>query len=151
MKKTPTGKKPQNPKPILKWQKGPYNRHATFQFILPYPFLLLCRLMEVTPEEVIRDFTDNLSCGSYKREGREEAKEHLVNYFIAHGYGRHHYSEEDIRQMFTEMDALGLLFPKNGKAKLIDLYAKWREGHQRYWFKKWFHKPRRKRLKGEGL
>lgn len=53
--------------------------------------------MDVTPEDVIRDFTDNLSCGSWKREGRDKAKEYLINYFITHGYGQHHYSEEDIR------------------------------------------------------
>jgi len=42
------------------------------------------------------------------------------------------------------MDALGLLFPSDGKMELIDLYADWRNKHQTYWFKKWFRKPRRK-------
>lgn len=149
MKKDPTGK--QQRKPELKWQTGAYDRHAEVKFVLPYQFLLLCRLVEKSPEEIIRDFTDNLSCGSWKREGRDEAKEHLINYFVAHGYGQHHYSEEDIRQMFKEMDALGLLFPNDGKMKLIDLYASWRDKHHTYWFKKWFRKPRRKLSKKEGL
>lgn len=96
--------------------------------------------MDVTPEDVIRDFTDNLSCGSWKREGRDKAKEHLINYFITHGYGQHHYSEEDIRGMFKEMDALGLLFPRDGKSKLVDLYADWWDKQHTYFFifKKWF-------------
>lgn len=145
MKKTSTKKNPQaRPKPTLKWQTGDYNRHAEFKFILPYPFLLLCRLVDKTPEELIRDFTDNLSCGSWKREGRDDAKAHLINYFIAHGYGQDHYNEEDLREIFREMDALGLLFPADGKMKLIDLYANWREKHHKYWFKKWFRKTRRK-------
>ena len=145
MKKTSTNKRVRRkPKPELKWQTGDFDRHAEFKFILPYQFLLLCRLMDVTPEVIIRDFTDNLSCGSWKREGRDPAKEHLINYFIAHGYGQHHYSEEDIREMFKEMDALGLLFPRNGKRKMVDLYADWRDKHHSYWFKKWFRKPRRK-------
>ena len=139
--KTSSRKKP---KPELKWQTGRYDRHAEFRFFLPYQFLLLCRLMDVTPEEVIRDFTDNLSCGSWKREGRDKAKEHLINYFIEHGYGKHHYDENDVREMFKEMDALGMLFPKDGKTKMVDLYADWRKKHHTYWFKKWFRKPRRK-------
>jgi hypothetical protein len=146
-KKQPTRKR----KPELKWQTGDYERYAQFNFILPYQFLLLCRLVDVTPEQVVVDFTDNLSCGSWKREGRDKAKEHLINYFIAHGYGQQHYSEEDIRQMFKEMDALGLLFPTNGKRKMVDLYADWRDKHHTWWFKKWFRKPRRKLSKGEAV
>ncbi|HEV7780575.1 MAG TPA: hypothetical protein VGO58_04880 [Chitinophagaceae bacterium] len=145
MKKTLKRKGVQRkPRPELKWQTGDYERHAEFRFILPYQFLLLCRLVDITPEEMVRDFMDNLSCGSWKREGRDKAKEHLADYFIAHGYGRHHYSEEEIREMFREMDALGLLFPREGKTKLLDLYAAWRDKHSGYWFRKWFRKPGRR-------
>lgn len=152
MKKNSTGKQQRRKiKPELKWQTGAYARDANFTLFLPYPFLLLCRLVDKTPQEIIRDFTDNLSCSSWKREGRDQAKEHLINYFIAHGYGQHHYVEEDIRQMFKEMDALGSLFPSDGNMKLIDLYSNWRKKHQTYWFKKWFHKPRRKLSKREVL
>lgn len=78
MRKTSTKKRiQQKPQPILKWQTGDYDRYAEFKFILPYPFLLLCRLVDKTPEDIIRDFADNLSCGSWKREGRDEAKAHF--------------------------------------------------------------------------
>jgi hypothetical protein len=93
-------------KPKLKWQTGDYDRRPELNFTLPYQFLLLCRLMDTIPRQMILDFTDNLSCGSWKREGRDKAKEHLTNYFIAHGYGQQHYCEEDIREIFKEMDAL---------------------------------------------
>ena len=152
MKKNSTEKGvQQKPQPLLKWQTGDYERHAKFKFFLPYQFLLLCRLVDKTPEDIILDFADNLSCGSWKREGRDQAKEHLINYFIAHEYGQHHYSEEDIRQMFKEMDALGSLFPTNAKMKLIDLYADWRDKHHTYFFKKWLKKPGRKLSKKEGV
>jgi hypothetical protein len=49
----------QKPKPNLKWQTGDYERHADFRFTLPYQFLLLCKLLNVTPEQVLRDFMDN--------------------------------------------------------------------------------------------
>lgn len=78
MKKTSIKKSVQRkPQPVLKWQTGDYDRHAEFKFVLPYPFLLLCRLVDKTPEDIIRDFADNLSCGSWKREGRDEAKAHF--------------------------------------------------------------------------
>ena len=145
MKETSTNKRaPRKHKPELKWQTGDYDRYAKYEFILPYQFLLLCKLMDITPEKVVSDFMDNLSCGSWKREGRDGAKEHLINYFIAHGYGQHHYAETDIREIFKEMDALGLLFPRDGNIKLVDLYADWRDKHHTYFFKKWFKKPRRK-------
>jgi hypothetical protein len=100
--------------------------------------------MDITPEQMVRDFMDNLSCGSWNRQGRDKAKEHLINYFIEHGYGQHYYKEDDVREIFKEMDAIGLLFPNNGNSKMVDLYAKWRDKHQTYWFKQWFRKPRRK-------
>lgn len=145
MKKTRTKEKiPAKRKPQMKWQTGAYDRYAEFRFILPYPFLLLCRLMDITPEGLVRDFTDNLACGSFKREGRDEAKEHLINYFIEHGYGQHQYTEADIRRMFREMDAVGMLFPFGAKDKMMERYATWREEYLRYWFKHWINKPRRK-------
>lgn len=128
----------------MKWQTGAYDSHANFSFILPYQFLLLCRLVDKTPEEVIRDFTDNLACDSWNRAGRDQAKQFLFEYFLAMGYGQDRYKDEEIRQMFAEMDALGSLFPVKGKMKLIDLYAKWRDKQHTYWFKKWFQKIRRK-------
>lgn len=131
-------------KPKLKWQTGDYEQHTQFKFFLPQQFLLVCKLTDVTPHRVLSDFMDNLSCAVWKREGRDAAKEHLVNYFIVHGYGQHHYSETEIRTMFKELDALGLMFPKTGKPKMLDLYAEWRDKHQAYWFKHWFKKPKRK-------
>jgi hypothetical protein len=152
VKKSPTNKKGQGrPKPELKWQTGAYDRHAEYKFILPYQFLLLCKLMDVTPEKVIRDFMENLSCDSWKRQGKDKAKEHLINYFIEYGYGQCHYTEEDIRTMFKEMDALGLLFPVNAKENLLNAYAKWRDKHNSYWFKQWFRKTRRKLSKSNPL
>lgn len=132
------------PKPNLKWQSGDYSRSGDFKFLLPYQFLLLCKLMEITPLQVIRDFMHNLDCGSWKREGRDMAKQKLIEYFIEQGYGQRHYTSQDIQQIFTEMDAIGMLFPANGKRKIIDHYASWREKYHRYWFKKWFRKSRRK-------
>jgi hypothetical protein len=141
-KKSATAKK-KTVKPGFEWQTDAYERNAEFRFILPEQFLLLCKLVGVPPEEMIRDFMDNLSCASWHRKGRDEAKAHLINYFIMHGYGQHHYTEEDIRTMFKEMDALGLLFPENGSREAIDRYAAWRDEHHIYWFNKWFTKLRR--------
>ena len=69
-------------KPLFKWQIEAYKRHANFTFFLPYQFLLLCKLLQVTPEEVIRDFTINLDCVSWEPEGRDIAKQHLINYLL---------------------------------------------------------------------
>jgi len=129
-----------------KWQKGPFARQAAYQWILPYPFLLLCRLVDVTPEQVLLDFMDNLSHGSWNREGREDAKQHLVAYFLAQGYGNALYNEASIRSIFRELDALGMLFPKEGDAKLLQLFEQWRRRHEDRWFRYWYHRPIRKRL-----
>jgi len=135
-------KPPKKDKPKIKWQTGEYERCAIFRFTLPQQFLLLCKLTDTTPRQMLADFMDNLDCGAWKREGRDTAKAKLVDYFIEHGYGQQHYTAADIRTIFKEMDAIGMVWPN--KMKLIDLSAKWRKKYQAYWFKKWFRKPVRK-------
>jgi len=58
-------------KPDMDWQVKKYARTQEFRFTLPYQFLLLCKLIEVPPGQLLLDFMDNLSCGSWKREGRD--------------------------------------------------------------------------------
>ena len=144
MKKTVASTVPPGNKPAWKWQTGDYSPKADLQIIYPQPFLLLCKLLEVTPEQLIIDFIDNLSCSNWKRSGRDDAKSHLVNYFIEHGYGQHFYTKEDICSIFREMDAAGMVWPENGSMKLLELSAHWRNRYQKYWFKQWFRKTRRK-------
>lgn len=119
------------------WQTGDYAKHATYRFILPLPFLMLCRLTNTRPEDILTDFMDNLSCGSWKRDGRDDAKMHLIDYFVAHGYGQPGYSAETIRQMFSELDALGKVWPEQAELDLLELSAKWRDAFQEYWLNKW--------------
>jgi hypothetical protein len=130
----------------FEWQTGAYSRNAEFRFVLPNQFLLLCKLMNMTPEDMIQDFMDNLSCSSWKRADRDKAKAYLIDYFVTHGYGQSHYTEKDIREMFKEMDALGSLFPENGDNEVIDKYATWRDAYHIYWFNKWFNRVRRSPL-----
>ena len=124
-------------KPVMKWQTGEFQRTQTIKFELPLQFLMLCKLVDMSPQELLADFMDNLSCGSWKREGREKARQLLVEYFIEHGYGKGLYSEEDLRNMFRELDAMAFLFPKDGHSQILDAYSAWRESHQLYWFNKW--------------
>ena len=143
-KKKSVKNKPRKPKPILKWQTGAYDRYAEFEFWIPYQSLLLSKLTDVTPKKLVPDFLDNLSCEAWAREGRDKAKEYLINYFIEMGYGQPNYTEADLRDVFKEMDAVAMLFPANGKMKLTNSYSKWRSKHYNFWFKKWFRKIRRK-------
>ena len=131
-------------KPELKWQTGDYEEIQEYRYILPYPFLLLCKLWNTTPDNLLSDFMDNLGCGSWKREGRDEAKVNLLNYALEMNYGQQHYTKEDMLQMFTELDAIGMLWPRDAKEKMQDLHVKWRDEYYNFWFKKWHNKYRRK-------
>jgi hypothetical protein len=121
----------------MKWQTGEFEQTQTITFDLPQQFLMLCKLANVSPQQLLSDFIDNLSNGSWKREGREKARHLLADYFIEHGYGKDHYSPDELREMFAELDAMAFLFPKNGNVSQLDVYSVWRTSHQQYWFEKW--------------
>lgn len=137
-------------KPVMKWQTGAYQRSQTFKFELPPQFLMLCKLVNVAPEQMLTEFMDHLSFSSFRREGKDKARQALSEYFIAAGYGNGQYSEDELKCMFREMDAIGMLFPKDADAETIDAYAEWRASHQAYWFDKW-QKLKTRHLEGSLL
>lgn len=126
------------------WQIEEYSRHQELKFTLPYSFLLLCKLLEVTPRQMLIDFMDNLSFGSWKSEGTQAARTKLKEYVEQQGYGTPFFSSEELNQIFEELNAIGLLYPKNANEKIIDLHVEWRRQYQPYWFEKWYHKKNRK-------
>ena len=135
---------PKGIKPDLKWQIKDFARTQELRFHFPNGFLLLCKLLDTPPDDIIDDFIHNLSCGSWKREGRDEAKLFLQRYVTEMKYGQLHYTELDIKQMFTELDAIGMLWPQNAKEKFRSLNVKWRDKYYNWWFKKWNKKYHRK-------
>jgi hypothetical protein len=126
--------------PSPEWQTGEFSQHASFRFVLPYQFLLLCKLMDLTPRQALTDFMENLAHGSWKREGRDTVRERLKEYFIGHGYGIHLYSPDDISTIFEELNAIGMLFPKNADAALLDMHSAWRTKYYTFWFQKWYRR-----------
>jgi hypothetical protein len=108
-------------------------------------FLLLCKLVQVPPEKMLRDFMTNVGCDSWNRSSNEAQRTTATAYFMECGYGQDFYTPEDLRQIIWELDAIGGLWPQGAKMELIDLQAKWRDKYQEYWFKKWYRKIRRKK------
>lgn len=136
------------PPPELSWQIEDFAKIQEYRFHLPYGFLLLCKLWDTTPHQIITDFVENLAHGSYKPEVTELAKPHLQQYIIEMGYGQQrYYNIEDIKTMFKELDAIGMLWPQNAKMKFIEMHARWRDKYYNWWFKKWYKKPRRNQPK----
>ena len=149
VKRQPVKRKRGVLEPHMPWQKDEYSRLLELHTFLPYGFLLLCKLWNATPQTLLSDFMYNLAHGAWKREGRKAAKSMLVQYILAMGYGQQQYTERDIENMFSELDALGLLFP-NGNEKVRDLYVQWRDEHYKYWFDKWYYKYKRNDVSDAG-
>lgn len=124
----------------MEWQTGDFSRHASFRFTLPHQFLLLCKLVNVTPFQILSDFMNNLACGSLGREGRGQAKETLIAYFIEHGYGQDIFTPAELTAIFKEMDAIGLLYPRDAAPLELEQHVEWRAMYHDYWFRKWYYR-----------
>jgi len=143
--KTKQPPKKREPEPRYKWEKGAYCRSQEIRFTLPWQFLYLCKLTGVTPYEMLDQFMNNLGHESWKRHPNDGVRQAAIDYFMQCGYGQDFYSPEELRSMFKELDAIGSLWPRSGKMKLIDRHAKWRNKYPDYWFKKWYYQVRRKK------
>jgi len=138
-------KKKEPVKPVEKPKQGPYSREQDIRLDLPYQFMLLCKLVQVPPERMLRDFMTNVGRDSWDRSPNETKRTTALAYFMECGYGQDFYTPEDLRQIFWYMDAIGGLWPRGAKMEMIDLQAKWRNRYYKYWFKKWYYKVRRRK------
>ncbi|MFL9485721.1 hypothetical protein ACI6Q2_23285 [Chitinophagaceae bacterium LWZ2-11] len=137
MKKKPSSRQTitRRNKPTMKWQTGAYDRRPVFSFCLPYQFLLLCKLMDVTPRNVLWHFMENLSGECRMQDRKEKAQDHLTAYFLEMGYGSDRYTSDDIRRMFKEMNAIASLWPTGADNTIMDTHNQWRAAYHKYWFK----------------
>jgi hypothetical protein len=133
------------PEPRYKWEKGAYRRIQDRRITYPWQFLYLCKLCAITPDDVLNQFLSDMGQESFKRSNNPQVRQITIEYFIQRGYGQDFYTEQDIRKMFGELDAIGSLWPQDANMKLIDRHAKWRNKYQDYWFKKWYYKVRRRK------
>lgn len=123
--------------PAMPWQIGPYARFTEFSFPIPYHALLLCKVLEVTPEDLLRDFLAMLSPGCNDVFHQSKKHAHLVDYIIRAEYGAQRYKEQEIRDMFTELNAISTLSPDGGSEDFREKHYRWREEYYNFWFKKW--------------
>jgi hypothetical protein len=126
-------------KPAMKWQKGEYAEVQDMRFLVPYSFLLLCKLWGTTPYRVLNDFMDNLSCGSWHRQDRDEAKVYLKHYALGMGYGNEYYTGHDKQKMFTELEAIGIDWLQSGRNRSLKKRIRRRDRQYNQWYKKWRH------------
>lgn len=129
--------------PRYDWQVGPYSGVLQADLSIPQNVLLLCKLAGIEPIRVIKDVLESLSLHKDESDKWGTARKFLIDYFIAMGYGKEFYSEEDRRLMIAQLKHLDSLFPSDAGMSLIELHAKWRNKYEKYWLKKWYYKIRR--------
>lgn len=119
-----------------KHRQKQYSQHQELSLILPQQFLLICRLLQVNPQQVLIQFMTNLGQEGYA--AGEEQKTTAKDYFLSCEYGQETYTYGEIDKIFEDLKTIGALWPKDAKMSMIDLHRKWRKHYYRYWYKKWY-------------
>lgn len=141
----------------MKNRKHPFNKYEVlhedyasknrdYNLSVPANFRMLCAITETRPEKILHDFMWNVSYMMTKAS--DEQRKAAAEYFILCGYGQDMYPEQDIRQIFRELDAKRCLWPDRDDQAINDeqrdLHYTWGHMYMQCWFKKWFWKVRRK-------
>jgi hypothetical protein len=103
----------------------------TIKLEIPKQLQMLCELLDITPQEVLQGFINDLSLeiGSNGSDERRMA----VEYFLRVGYGTHRYEWEDIETMFDGLNWLRFQqYEKKGTA-----FKALQKQFLEEWFREW--------------
>jgi hypothetical protein len=118
-----------------------YSADQDFHLIIPYQFLLLCRLLDAPPQHVLYEFMCNAGFEHYSSGQEQKAK--AMEYFISCGYGQKFLVEDEIRLLFKELDSIACLWPTATHKKFISSHRNWRNKYYLFFYTKWYRKLRR--------
>ncbi|MDH7461388.1 hypothetical protein QEG73_08855 [Chitinophagaceae bacterium 26-R-25] len=112
-------------------------RLVEYNLVLPLSLQLVCKLVRISPETILKDFMEILAHQSISSRKDEKPHMLLVDYFIAMTHRQSDYATDDIRQMFREAQAISDLWPSGADKKVIDMHRKWQDEYVKYWLEKW--------------
>ena len=130
-----TGKKPAV-LPRMSWQKEEYSRVGEYKFVLPYEFLLITKLLGITPRELLRNFIDHLCGCSVTKTTDALARQKLVEYLVLLKPGTG-LSSDDIWKMFGELQALTIPDLSEADEEMLNHFEAWKNHYLHHWYHKW--------------
>lgn len=110
------------------------SRVVHYKLVVPAQFTLLCEAMNLDMGKVLCDFMASLGMESYGK-GKKSTKA-AVRYFLNCGYDQGRPSRT-LRQMFRELKAIGVLWPKDAAKEVLEQHVMWRTRYYHYWLLRW--------------
>lgn len=106
---------------------------------IPRQLMLLCDLLETTPQAVLQAFINDASL-EVNSSGSDERRM-AVEYFMRVGYGMHRYEFDQVEQMFDGLNWLRWQWPGNDKEKEKEDLQQ-RKNYLKRWHREWKSKKR---------
>lgn len=117
----------------------PYAVSQIIDFSFPFAFIALCKMLQVTPMEILMGLTYDI--GSEVSVSNGLVHQRATEYFLSQGYGQGLFTKEQVRQMIAELGIVKGLVDFNDIGKVEHNYfPQWgrlRESYYRVWEKKW--------------
>lgn len=113
-----------------------YAQEQNIQLTLPLHVVHLCKMLEVSPKEIILDLIYSIGKSCKKANG--DFEEAATEYFLEKGYGQELFTERQIRQMMVGLIALEIVFPSDSEDR--DAFRRWQRLSKTYldlWTLKW--------------
>jgi len=130
-------------------KSDPFAREQVVRLSTPFPLWNLCKLLEVTPIQIVDDLFKNIGSpvkfGSF---GETTANQEATEFFLRQGYGREYYTKDEVRQMIAELGIVEGIIPPFDSSydKIFNDYIRMRDVYLRVWKSKWEDQKKRKPL-----
>jgi hypothetical protein len=123
--------------PRLPWQTGEFSRDLKLQLLLPYEFLLLCRILDKPPRVIISDFVEQLGQGTWNNESHELARQKLSEYLVEMNYSPH-LSQQQMNKLLAELGIFTQINLTDASVPFLKAHEQWREHYLHHWFNRWY-------------
>lgn len=112
---------------------------------VPSNFRMLCAILDVRLEDVLRNFMWMVSYSALKH-ATDKQRSAARKFFLLCKFGRPQYSKKQVNQMFSELKAIRKIYDTTDGMDKSDKELFWKNNHMytEYWFKRWFEKNRRR-------
>jgi hypothetical protein len=113
------------------------NKPFTLLLTVPFQFVLLCRLLGITPEKMLTEFAEHVAMTTWKNQNSENQRKLLREYISEMKYGCERFSVAELKELLQHLSVFSSINLADAPVSLLEVHETWRDQYLKHWFQYW--------------